>query len=278
MTGVKTISAREQERPRVGPAVSGRPRFLLIALILSVVVHLVAALFVVLLPPVLSREAVPPAQGAVELLMVEQKGAKADQAGADQQDPAVASQPEKNVEAARPKAETAEPQGTSSAALLPPPVSETAEPVPPSGGPSSAMQREPAPEAPSDKAPAATQPPARPQEAPVFDLAGTESESNAVVLGSQVLPARPDDRFRNRPPVFPQEAEIRGLHGTVVVLIHVSEAGVATGADVLESSGVESLDQAALGAVRKWHFRPAMREGRTVPFDMPFRFIFEAAS
>ena len=27
--------------------------------------------------------------------------------------------------------------------------------------------------------------------------------------------------------------------------------------------------------VRKWHFHPAMQEGRTVPFDMPFQFIFE---
>ena len=70
---------------------------------------------------------------------------------------------------------------------------------------------------------------------------------------------------------------MRGDHGAVVVMIHVSEAGVATGADVLESSGVELLDRAAIEAVRRWHFHPAMREGRTIPFDMPFRFIFEAA-
>jgi len=44
---------------------------------------------------------------------------------------------------------------------------------------------------------------------------------------------------------------------------------------VLVSSGYDILDQAAVTAVRKWHFRPAMQEGRSIPFDMPFRFIFE---
>ena len=67
-----------------------------------------------------------------------------------------------------------------------------------------------------------------------------------------------------------------GQHGEVVVLIHVGENGLSSGADVVESSGIAVLDQAAVTAVRKWRFHPAMREGRTIPFDMPFRFVFEA--
>jgi periplasmic protein TonB len=110
---------------------------------------------------------------------------------------------------------------------------------------------------------------------PVFDLGGTESESNAIVLGERILPAMKDDKFRNRPPVYPVEAEIRGEHGSVVIVIHVSEHGVATGADVAESSGYDVLDQAAIVAVRKWHFHPAMREGQPIPLDMPFRVTFE---
>ena len=109
----------------------------------------------------------------------------------------------------------------------------------------------------------------------MFDLAGTESESNADVLGGHVVPASPDDRFRNRPPIYPYEAAVHGEHGAVMLIIHVSEAGVATGVDVVESSGVASLDQAAKTAVRKWRFRPALQEGRAVPFDMPFQFVFE---
>jgi protein TonB len=86
----------------------------------------------------------------------------------------------------------------------------------------------------------------------------------------------PDNRFRNRPPAYPAEAEMRGQHGAVVVVIHVSENGVAASVDVVESSGVAVLDQAAVAAVRKWRFHPAMQAGRTIPFDMPFRFVFEA--
>jgi protein TonB len=139
-------------------------------------------------------------------------------------------------------------------------------------------------EEPPQEAPAQTadephsQPPAqapKAQEAPVFDLAGTESESNAEVLGGRVIPASPDDRFRNRPPIYPREAAVRGEHGAVVILIHVSETGVAAGVDVMETSGVASLDKAAVDAVLKWHFRPALKEGRAVPFAMRFRFIFE---
>ena len=108
----------------------------------------------------------------------------------------------------------------------------------------------------------------------MFNLEGTESDSNAVALGSRILPAMPDNRFRNRPPAYPVEAVMRGEHGEVVVLIHVAENGLATSAEVVESSGVEVLDQAAVTAVRKWRFRPAMQAGRAIPFDMPFRFIF----
>ena len=118
-------------------------------------------------------------------------------------------------------------------------------------------------------------PPPR-QEAPVFNLDGTDSDSNAVALGSQVIPASPDDRFRNRPPVYPYDAAARGARGTVVVVVHVAENGVSTGVDVARTSGVASLDRAALNAVRKWHFRPAMKNGRAIPFDMPMRFIFES--
>jgi protein TonB len=62
----------------------------------------------------------------------------------------------------------------------------------------------------------------------------------------------------------------------VVIVIHVTKSGAAAGADVVETSGVASLDRAALDAVLKWHFRPAMKDGQTMPFDMAMRFVFEA--
>jgi protein TonB len=240
---------------------SARRRFLLIAVVVSVAVHVAAALLIVLLPRALPREARPQEQGTVELLMVEQKGAAPSAAGPKQESPPVPTpQPPKQEAAAKPETPTPAPQAVPPPPLPPPPrtaprvVDSADEPAPP-----------PPPPAPPSKA----------AEAPVFDLAGTESESNAEVLGGHILPASPDNRFRNRPPIYPDEAAIRGEHGSVLLLIHVSEAGIATGVDVVQSSGVASLDQAALTAVRKWRFHPALREGEAVPFDMPFRVVFE---
>ena len=60
------------------------------------------------------------------------------------------------------------------------------------------------------------------------------------------------------------------------MVIHVGANGLANGVDVVETSGVPVLDHAAVAAVRKWRFHPAMKDGQTIPFDMPFRFVFEA--
>jgi periplasmic protein TonB len=284
----KTISAPGLERGRPsGDQVARRGRrFLLIAVALSVAAHVVAALLVVLLPRVLPRDTAPQEQGTVELLMVEQKGTIPSQSGQQPEPQPAPPQPE------QPRPEQPRPEQPAEASKQQPP--KAANPAPPANSvPAPLVSRnadEPAPPPivptpprpaepnlpPDPEPPAEPPPPPKSQAGPVIDLAGTESESNAYVLGSQVLPARPDDRFRNRPPVFPPQAAMRGEHGSVVVLIHVSEAGVASGVDVVESSGVEALDQAALDAVRKWHFRPAMQQGRTIPFDMPFRFVFQA--
>lgn len=111
--------------------------------------------------------------------------------------------------------------------------------------------------------------------APVFDLAGTDDDFNAIASGGKIVPASPDSRYRNDPPRYPREAALRREQGTVVVLIHVSDSGMATGADIIETSGVPSLDDAAVAAVRRWHFLPALRDGKAVPFNVPFRFVFE---
>lgn len=260
---------------RRAPVASRRRRFLLMAVVLSVAVHLAAALLVVLWPRILPQEPRSQEQGTVELLMVEQKGAEpgqADQPPADKRESAPLDQKVKTPREEAPQAEAPAPAPKPNPA---PPIPENAEapPDPP-------REQVPAGPANPDIKPAPKQAQAQPvpppsPEAPVFNFEGTGSDSNAVALGNRILPAMPDNRFRNRPPAYPTEAEQRGQHGAVVVVIHVSENGSATGVDVMESSGVEVLDQAAVVAVRKWRFHPAMRAGRAIPFDMPFRFIFE---
>jgi protein TonB len=257
---------------------SRQSRWIGLAVLLSVALH-AGAIIVLLTAAHRGTGAPPPVQGAVELLMVERKGAEASQAAP----PPTPPQPEvkPKVEQKPEKASPPPPPST------PAPVAQTGELPAPSAEPPPPEPAKPQPPQPQPPAPQPTQtaetaqpaPPVKPappspQKAPVFDFSGTDSPSDAEVIGGDVLPASPDDRFRNRPPVYPLEAGRRGEHGSVTLVIHVNADGSAAGAEVAESSGYPTLDDAALVAVRTWHFRPAMRDGQTVPFDMPFRFDF----
>jgi TonB family protein len=42
----------------------------------------------------------------------------------------------------------------------------------------------------------------------------------------------------------------------------------------IESSGFPRLDQAAVGIGKEARFRPAMREGKPMPFCLPYRITF----
>jgi protein TonB len=274
--GREPISAPEFELGRlpVTPRRTTARRILLVAAALSVAVHILAALLIVFLPRVLPQDARQKEQGTVELLMVEKQGAQPSEAGQPQEQKPTPPQPQKQAQAPKPEPKKTETPETEAKAVPAPPVPEAANvpaPPPTEQAPPKETKAEEKPDV--KQAPVQPTPPAS-REAPVFDLAGTESESNAVVLGGQVIPASPDNRFRNRPPIYPRQAAMLDQSGTVDLMIHVSDTGVAIGVDVLQSSGVESLDQAAIDAVMKWRFHPALKEGRSVPFDMPFRFIF----
>ncbi|MBW4090763.1 MAG: energy transducer TonB [Proteobacteria bacterium] len=118
-------------------------------------------------------------------------------------------------------------------------------------------------------------PPAAPAHAGFqFNLGGTNSETNAIVRGSAIVPAKPDARFRNREPIYPDAAARRGEQGAVVLLIHVAPDGRASGVDVLHSSGFRLLDRAAKDAVASWHFLPAISNGVAVAASMPLRVVF----
>jgi protein TonB len=266
----------EVGRSRGAPRALHRGRFLVIAASLSVAVHLAAALLVVFLPRVMPKEARSQEQGTIELLMIEKKGANPSEGGQPIKERPEITPPEKSAETTKEEVRKPEPEVPASKPAPAPPVSAKADaPAPPSPERAAAEPAKTDTPTPPKQEEVKRIPP-QPHQAPVFNLEGTESESNAIALGTQILPAMPDNRFRNRPPAYPPEAEMLGQHGSVLVMIHVSENGTATSIDVAQSSGVEALDDAVVTAVRKWHFHPAMREGRTVPFDMPFRFIFEA--
>ncbi len=108
----------------------------------------------------------------------------------------------------------------------------------------------------------------------MFNLGGTNSQSNALASGDGVIPASPDQLHRNKPPVYPEAAAMRGEQGEVDVVIHVSPSGLPFGVDVARSSGYPALDQAAVHAVQTWRFVPAVKDGQPIPSEVPMHFVF----
>jgi periplasmic protein TonB len=194
--------------------------------------------------------------GTVELVMLEQKGPTA---------PTAPPEPSPVVPAPPAPPQPAPPVPTPAVPPAPQATEAPAVPAPPS----------PPPSAPPSKWVPPAPPVQRAQEAPDINLAGNDSETNAVVIaGQHVVPAKVDAKFRNREPVYPLEAILRAQQGAVLLLIHVMPDGLPAGVDIEKSSGVASLDRSARDAVWGWHFLPAVRDGQPMAFDMELRVVF----
>ena len=66
----------------------------------------------------------------------------------------------------------------------------------------------------------------------------------------------------------------RGWEGLVVLTVAVTAAGAPDSVAISRSSGHETLDRAALEAVRRWRFEPARRVGMAIAgtVSVPIRF------
>lgn len=71
----------------------------------------------------------------------------------------------------------------------------------------------------------------------------------------------PPDFAGNAAPQYPPEGIRLGYEGTVLVRFSVSATGSVDQVEVVESSGYELLDQAAVEAIQSWQGRPATRGG-----------------
>lgn len=76
-------------------------------------------------------------------------------------------------------------------------------------------------------------------------------------------------------PLYPLTALERGLEGYVLIEAYIGTSGHVEGVWVRSAYGDESFEVSALEAVRQFEFRPAMREGRAVPFWVSFLIRFE---
>ncbi len=86
--------------------------------------------------------------------------------------------------------------------------------------------------------------------------------------------------IQSPPPTYPQTAIERRWEGTVLLRLRVTAEGHVGQIAILESSGYDVLDGAAVHAVRAWRFVPAIRDGRPVASSvrLPVRFELSAGS
>ena len=108
-----------------------------------------------------------------------------------------------------------------------------------------------------------------------ISLRGTDSPSDAVSVGSHVIPATADAVFHNRPPAYPPEASRNRQTGTVILALRIAPGGEATAVVVEDSSGHVLLDRAARDAVAAWRFLPAVKDGKPVESEIRVRIVFE---
>jgi len=85
-------------------------------------------------------------------------------------------------------------------------------------------------------------------------------------------PAAP--RAGNPKPRYPQVARRQGLEGRVLIRVSVLGDGRVGKAAVASSSGHGALDQAALEAVARWRFQPALDAGKPVATTLTVPVVF----
>lgn len=98
-------------------------------------------------------------------------------------------------------------------------------------------------------------------------------------VGESAGPLRstPSRYSRAPPPVYPEAARQKGYEGLVLVSVEILETGSPGRLIVKKSSGCDLLDQAALQAVRKWKFSPAVQNNVRIRTwgDVPIRFVLQ---
>lgn len=126
--------------------------------------------------------------------------------------------------------------------------------------------------APARPAQASSQPA---QPAPTQPTAATAPAAAAT----PIISLRPRFASPPPPPRYPSTARRRNLQGIVRVEVSLDERGQQLKLAITRSSGVESLDQAALEAVAQWRFLPESVDGRAVPsrVEIPIEFALTAS-
>ena len=185
----------------------------------------------VVVPPILQESVVPPPEPELE----PEPGLEPEPVP-EPEPPPILQQEEAPVELPEPPPQEPEPEPTPEPLPpLPEPVPETvSEPDPPA-----APMPEPAPTLPE----------------PDVVAAPDNSDGVADVPPAPRRPIKPE---------YPLQARQEQWEGDVTCAVHISPHGRVLEADIVQGSGHEVLDAAALKAVRAARFSPALRRGRPV--------------
>jgi len=156
-----------------------------------------------------------------------------------------------DVDVADPLLESAPAAAEPQPARFPPPAKPRARPQPLASRPT----------APSADAPAVEPAPTAPTLAS-HPAAGPAHATAIAPLGSSFV-AKP--RYRSNPePDYPLASLRRHEEGTVLLNVQVEPDGRPSSISLRQSSGHPLLDEAALDAVRRWTFEPALAAGTPV--------------
>ncbi|MEP1906100.1 MAG: energy transducer TonB [Nitratireductor sp.] len=119
-----------------------------------------------------------------------------------------------------------------------------------------------------------------PPPAPKAIKAVQETKPEPQPVKRQPKPAvtgpRADPSHGNTQPPYPAASRRMGEEGRVVLELYVDETGDVTKGKIAQSSGFPRLDKTALiHAKRKWHFLPAMQNGKPVGHWIKFAVAFK---
>jgi protein TonB len=108
--------------------------------------------------------------------------------------------------------------------------------------------------------------------------ASTGSTANAAPAPSKLeLPSSDADYLNNPRPPYPPMSKRLHEQGKVVVRAWIGTDGQASQASILNSSGFDRLDQAALATVLKWRYAPGKRSGvaEAMWFNVPINWVLQ---
>jgi periplasmic protein TonB len=108
---------------------------------------------------------------------------------------------------------------------------------------------------------------------PVAEQPPTQMQTGPVTLSSELSVSCP----KLSAPTYPAISRRMGEEGKLMLRVELDENGRIDQARVVDSSGYDRLDKAALEAVKSWQCRPSIRNGQPVRAValQPFNFVLQ---